>query len=78
VVTHKAQHHRDYAGIFVDFALYVNQQIVTTNYMVGERSISIHFSGHSGRCIVMLGCSASGCKFPVFVIWKGVPNDLID
>jgi len=45
---------------------------------VGERSIFIHISGHSGRCMVMLGCTVSGFKFPAFVIWKGVPNGHID
>jgi hypothetical protein len=45
---------------------------------VGERSISIHISGHSGRCMVMLGCTVSGFKFLAFVIWKGVPNGRID
>ena len=44
----------------------------TTLNKVGERSISIRVNGHSGRCTVMLGCTAAGYKFPPFIIWKGV------
>jgi hypothetical protein len=32
VVTHKAQNHRYHAGFIGDFTLYVNWQIVTSNY----------------------------------------------
>jgi len=39
---------------------------------IGEKSISLRINGHSGRCTVMLGCSAGGHKFPPFIIWKGV------
>ena len=45
---------------------------------IGERTVSSRISGHSGRCTVMLGCTASGVKFPAFVIWKGVPGGRID
>jgi len=102
VVTHKAQNHRYHAAIIADYTMYINRQIVASNYgadcilnfdetnidfdpsprstlsKVGERSISIRISGHSGRCTVMLGCTVSGFKFPAFVIWKGVPNGRID
>jgi transposase-like protein len=44
---------------------------------VGEKTVSLRISGHSGRCTVMLGCTASGFKFPPFVIWKGVRNGRI-
>jgi transposase-like protein len=100
VVTHKAQKHCYYVAIIADYTMYINRQIVASNYgadcilnfdetnidfdpsprstlsKVGERSISIHISGHSGRCTVMLGCTVF--KFPAFVIWKGVPNGHID
>jgi hypothetical protein len=39
----------------------------TTLNKVGERSISIRVNGHSGRCTVMLGCTAAGYKFPPFI-----------
>jgi hypothetical protein len=35
---------------------------------VGEKTVSLWISRHSGRCTVMLGCTASGFKFPPFVI----------
>jgi len=74
VVTHKAQNHRYHAAIIADYTMYINRQIVASNYgadcilnfdetnidfdpsprstlsKVGERSISIRISGHSGRC----------------------------
>jgi len=77
VVTHKAQNHRYHAAIIADYTMYINRQIVASNYgadcilnfdetnidfdpsprstlsKVGERSISIRISGHSGRCTVM-------------------------
>jgi len=39
---------------------------------IGEKTVSLRVNGHSGRCTVMLGCTASGVKFPAFIIWKGV------
>jgi len=33
---------------------------------VGEKLVSLRISGHSG----MLGCTASGHKFPAYIIWK--------
>jgi hypothetical protein len=39
---------------------------------IGERTVSLQVNGHSGRCTIMLGCTASGVKFPAFIIWKGV------
>jgi hypothetical protein len=39
---------------------------------VREKSTSLRINGHSGRCTVMLGCSAGGHKSPPFIIWKGV------
>ena len=45
---------------------------------IGERTVSSCISGYSGRCTVMLGCTASGVKLPAFVIWKGVPGGRID
>jgi transposase-like protein len=45
---------------------------------IGEKSVSLKISGHSGRATVMLGCTASGHKFPAYIIWKGVWNGRID
>jgi hypothetical protein len=45
---------------------------------VGEKTVSLRISGHSGRATVMLGCTASGHKFPAYIIWKGVRNGRID
>jgi hypothetical protein len=39
---------------------------------IGERTVSLQVNGHSGRCTIMLGSTASGVKFPAFIIWKGV------
>jgi hypothetical protein len=39
---------------------------------IGEKSVSLWVNGHSGRCTVMLGFTASRHKFPAFIIWKGV------
>jgi hypothetical protein len=45
---------------------------------IGEKSVSAHISGHSGRCTVVLTCTMSGIKLPAVVIWKGVPNGRIE
>jgi hypothetical protein len=39
---------------------------------VREKSVTLCINGHSGHCIVMLGCSAGGHKFPPFIVWKRV------
>jgi hypothetical protein len=44
---------------------------------IGERTVSLRVNGHSGRCTIMLGCTASGVKFPAFIIWKGVRDGRI-
>jgi hypothetical protein len=45
---------------------------------IGDRTVSAHISGNSGRCTVRLGCTACGVKFPAFIIWKGIPGERID
>jgi hypothetical protein len=50
---------------------------MTTLCKLGEKAVSLRINGHSGRCTVMLGCTASGFKFPPFVICKGVRNGQI-
>jgi hypothetical protein len=47
----------------------------TTLNKVGERSISIRGNGHSGRCTVMLGCTAAGYKFPPSLFGKESGKD---
>ncbi len=44
---------------------------------IGESAVSLRVNGHSGRCTVVLGCTASGVKFPAFIIWKGVRDGRI-
>ncbi len=41
---------------------------------IGERLVSLWVNCHSGKCMIMLGCTASGVKFPVFIMWKGVQD----
>jgi len=43
---------------------------------IGKRLVSLWVNGYSGICMVMLGCTASGVKFPVSIIWKGVQDCL--
>ena len=43
----------------------------------GENTINMATATTSDRCTVMIGCSATGYKFPAFVIFKGKPGGLI-
>jgi len=44
---------------------------------ISEWTVSLWVNGHSGRCTIMSGGTASGVKFPAFIIWKGVRDGRI-
>jgi hypothetical protein len=45
---------------------------------LGDKTVRLHINGQSGSAAVMHGCSATGFKFPAFIIWQGAPNGRIN
>jgi hypothetical protein len=37
---------------------------------IGEKLVVLWVNGHSGRCMVIFGCTTSGEKFTAFIKWK--------